>query len=246
MQPGWIDYLLMFLLIAVVPVWAVVEYRRLLRSLQRGRREARLRAYWLTIVWEWLFSLGIVIHWMSSGRSLSELGLGVQPGPGWMVGNGLVLVGSVFFIAQTFVLLRDPERLVELKAQLEPVRPMLPHDDREAAWFNVLAVTAGICEELMYRGFLLTLLKSVLGAPAAVLISSIAFGFGHLYQGRSGVLKTGAIGLVMAGLTLLSGSIWGPMLLHAIVDLGSGTLGRVAIARYSEAAPMADEDDQSY
>jgi len=48
----------------------------------------------------------------------------------------------------------------------------------------VLSPSAGLCEEFLYRGFLMDRLTSLTGhAPIAVLISSAAFGLSHLYQG---------------------------------------------------------------
>ena len=64
----------------------------------------------------------------------------------------------------------------------------------------------------------------------AVVLSSIAFGFGHMYQGKIGIVKTGGIGLALAGLYVLTGSLWAPMVLHAFVDVNSGFVGRKAMS----------------
>ena len=66
--------------------------------------------------------------------------------------------------------------------------------------------------------------------PAAGLAAA-AFALAHAYQGPSGVIKTGAVGVIMGSLYLLSGSIWGPMLLHAIVDITSGRIAHCALHR---------------
>jgi membrane protease YdiL (CAAX protease family) len=71
---------------------------------------------------------------------------------------------------------------------------------------------------------------SFIGAWPAVLGTSIAFGLGHAYQGRAGIARTGGLGLVLSVLAYLSATIWGPMLLHAAIDLNSGWLGRRALA----------------
>ena len=65
---------------------------------------------------------------------------------------------------------------------------------------------------------------------AAALLSSLAFGLGHAYQGPKGTLQTGLFGLAMAGLYLLTGSIWLSMVLHAVIDMVSGGIGREGIA----------------
>lgn len=89
--------------------------------------------------------------------------------------------------------------------------------------FVVVALTAGFCEEFLYRGWLLSItgfaLKSVwLG----LLISSILFGFAHLYQGRTGIISTGVLGLVFGLIYLASGSLLPGQILHTLLDLNNG------------------------
>ena len=60
--------------------------------------------------------------------------------------------------------------------------------------------------------------------PAAIL-SSIVFGVGHVYMGVRQIPNTAVIGLVMATLAILSGSLWPAMLLHAAIDWNSGEIG---------------------
>jgi membrane protease YdiL (CAAX protease family) len=79
-------------------------------------------------------------------------------------------------------------------------------------------VTAGICEEWLFRGYLLALLEPTTGTAAAVGISAALFGLAHAYQGVGGILKTGVVGLVMGGLAWATGSIWAPILIHAAAD----------------------------
>ena len=49
-------------------------------------------------------------------------------------------------------------------------------------------------------------------------MSSIAFGLGHSYQGAGGMLKTGLAGVAFGVLFVISGSIWLPIIAHALLD----------------------------
>jgi membrane protease YdiL (CAAX protease family) len=105
---------------------------------------------------------------------------------------------------------------------LEPVGALLPRTEGERRLFAALAVTAGICEEVLFRGFLLFYLQEVfpgLEVAGAVAVSSIVFGLAHLYQGAVGTLMTGLFGAAMAILYVVSGSLVLPILLHALLDL---------------------------
>ena len=88
----------------------------------------------------------------------------------------------------------------------------------------MVSITAGVCEEILYRGLLLATLVSLVGTWPAVAITSLIFGLGHAYQGISGIAKTGLVGLVLAWFTVSSGSLYIAIVLHAIIDLTSGRL----------------------
>jgi membrane protease YdiL (CAAX protease family) len=74
---------------------------------------------------------------------------------------------------------------------------ILPQSALELLPFMALAITAGLCEEFLYRGFAMAVL-SRLGSPVwgTILISSIVFGLAHLYQGRGGFFSTLILGTV--------------------------------------------------
>ena len=99
---------------------------------------------------------------------------------------------------------------------------MLPHDERELRWFGAVAVTAGICEELLYRGFMIWYLQHWLPLVLAVALAAIIFGFGHFYQGTRGMILTAVVGAFLAATYLVSGSLFAPMAIHALMDLYSG------------------------
>jgi membrane protease YdiL (CAAX protease family) len=99
---------------------------------------------------------------------------------------------------------------------------LLPRSRAERHLFALVGVTAGVCEEWLYRGFFLAVVAAVVpGLPTAglVLVAAVAFGLAHAYQGRAGILTTGVLGGVLAGVYLSTGSLLLPMLLHAAIDL---------------------------
>ena len=99
---------------------------------------------------------------------------------------------------------------------------MLPRTRRDLRHFIGLSITAGIVEEIVYRGFVLWYLGLFMPLWAAVVVSSVAFGLGHSYQGARGGLRCGLIGLVFAIFYIVTGSIWLPIIGHAILDILQG------------------------
>jgi len=131
--------------------------------------------------------------------------------------------------------MRRPDQLREVRSAMGDLGHLAPRTPYENNLFGAVAVTAGVCEEILYRGLLLAVLIPAMGTWPAVAVSSLIFGLGHVYQGWVGIGKTTLVGLVMALLTVFSGSIFVPMLLHAVIDLTSG--------RMMGAALFLDADD---
>lgn len=100
----------------------------------------------------------------------------------------------------------------------------MPRPGREYRYFFGLSMTAGVVEEIIYRGFLLWYLAQFMPTWAAVLLSSVAFGLSHSYQGLSGGIRTGLVGLGFAVLYVISGSIWLPIIGHALLDILQGAM----------------------
>lgn len=104
---------------------------------------------------------------------------------------------------------------------------MLPRRRREKLWFALVSVTAGIGEEIVYRGFLSFLLIGLFPAApfyAILAVAGLIFGAAHCYQGFSGIIKTGLLGVMFTSLYFASGSLLPGMLLHFISDFSSNFL----------------------
>jgi uncharacterized protein len=80
----------------------------------------------------------------------------------------------------------------------------------------------GVYEEIFARGLLLARCRALMGGTwAPVLVSSLLFGLGHLYQGWIGVGQTTIIGIVLALVVIRWGSLWPAILAHALLDISS-------------------------
>ena len=100
---------------------------------------------------------------------------------------------------------------------------LLPRTLPEKVVFAFLSLAAGVGEEIPYRGFAIPLLASLTGSEwTAALLSSLAFGMLHGYQGWLGVARTAAMGFLLSASFILSGSLWPAILAHALLDVVSG------------------------
>lgn len=78
----------------------------------------------------------------------------------------------------------------------------------------ILAIVPGIVEELFFRGFALSGVRSSTGPIAAALITAIAFGVFH--QDARRLVVTITLGLILATLVIRFGSIWPAMIAHVL------------------------------
>jgi membrane protease YdiL (CAAX protease family) len=102
---------------------------------------------------------------------------------------------------------------------------MLPHRGIELTLWIALSVTAGICEETIFRGYLqrqfMALTKS---APAGIVFSAAAFGAAHAYQGFRMVILICLYGAMFGILAYWRGSVRPGMIAHAWNDSLNGVL----------------------
>lgn len=234
------DHLVVVALLAVLPVHGVWEYRRLMRRVRAGSPDARLRVYRMTIVSQWALTAGIVGFWWATGRGAAGLGLAVPGGGRLVAGVAVTVLGLGFLLTQwRAVTAMDENGLAALRAQFASVGDLLPRTAREGALFRWLSLTAGVCEEIVYRGYLIWYLGAFMGAWAGAAVAGVAFGALHAYQGKAGAVRTGLVGLGMGALYVGTGSLLWPMILHTAIDVQGGAVGRRVLAPATAAAEPA-------
>jgi membrane protease YdiL (CAAX protease family) len=86
------------------------------------------------------------------------------------------------------------------------------------------AIEAGVVEEVIVLGYLVTRLQQLSWSPAvAILASAVLRGSYHLYQGLGGFVGNVAMGLLFGVLFLRWGRrTWPFVVAHALLDIGAG------------------------
>lgn len=191
----------------------------------------RRRAYATIALHHWLLSALLLTQWLRQDRPLDELGFRLTLGPGFWAAAGLVLLVFSFLGYQRRRVRSDPELTKAVRETVRHIGWLLPSTRAELRRFRGVALTAGVCEELFFRGFLLAYLDHYLPTWAAWLAVVLWFGLGHAYQGWLGVLQTGVAGALFLTVRLLSGSLYLAMVFHAGLDMHSGALVQWARAQ---------------
>jgi membrane protease YdiL (CAAX protease family) len=219
------DIWLIFLVLGVVLPWRGQARMKKLLMMQHVSTMERLSLYASTIAFQWLAVAVVAWRAWAHGFTTSELGLLVSDKGRILVA---VVVGTATIASLQWLNLRRVGRIpVEARGSLQAIAErILPQSTVELLPYLALAMTAGLCEEFLYRGFAMAVLLHVgLPAWAVVLLSSVLFGLAHSYQGRGGIVMTLLIGLILGTSRLAYGSLVPAIFWHSAVDVVAGTAG---------------------
>jgi uncharacterized protein len=207
------------------PLWDYfVEWPGLLKRLKVDPRGGRLREYRHAIVAQW--AMASVAAWLWWRRDGAWAAFGLRAHAQWWLAGVLVFLAALAGVQiANYFNVRRSEKVRELvRKSIGFVEPLVPHRAEEMRWFVAVSLTAGICEEFLYRGYLIWAVGSYVGWWGGVVFSVVAFAVVHAYQGRRGILTAGTLGVLLAAVVALTGSLVPAMAVHAWVDFGSGMI----------------------
>jgi uncharacterized protein len=175
----------------------------------------RIRMYERTILTEWVVFAFVVLGVWLAGSPLATV-----VGERWRSLRDVlrdVGIGVAFSIVSTILLsVLDPRGH---GSQDRAVRFLLPHGQVEIMLWIALSITAGICEETLYRGYLQRQFMAFTNnTPAGILLAGAAFGLAHSYQGLHWAVVIGIEGVLLGALAYWRKSVRPGMIAHAWKD----------------------------
>ena len=233
------DHLLVMVILFGLPIRAFFSMRALRTAAPEALPALRRRIWTNAIVSQWLLVALVVALMVALRREPAAMLLVPRPTAG-MLG---VLVGLATMVSlvvrQRGSITTDETVRQKVRERLAPVVRLMPASRAEFALFAVLACTAGICEEFLFRGYLLWYGSQFMPVLWAGALQAVLFGVAHFYQGRRGIVLTGFAGVFLTAVTFVSGSIWPAVLIHALMDLNAGDLALRAFTGEARPAEVA-------
>jgi membrane protease YdiL (CAAX protease family) len=229
-------HIIAIFLIVAVPIWDHFETKRLKTS---SDPRVKIQSYQKTVGWLWAGSVVACIVLglrtvLTIHRDAGEASW--LPGSGFIIGfMGAALVALFLPI---FLMMRSETTRARIAKSLEKLNFILPKTGEERRWFVLVAITAGVCEEILYRGFLIYYFRELpisIGVIGALILSSCFFGLAHLYQGVVGIVQTTILGAIFGLIFIVTGSLLLPMVLHALIDL------RILLILKADDRPLSSE-----
>jgi len=183
-----------------------------------GPKFGRVSGYVVVIIFEWTV---VAFIWFGTTRGVGISGL---VGGSWARPIHILrdlLVAVAFLIVATGVL-NALDYFVKT-APNQAIRNLLPQGPIEVVLFLATSVTAGFCEELIYRGYLqrqfTALTHTVTGG---ILLQAIVFALSHAYQGWNYVVLIAVLAGMLGVLAHWRKSLRPGMIAHALQDGISG------------------------
>lgn len=209
--------MLALLVIAVPALGALVAARVRRAEDTQPRKHAR---YARTMLVLWTMTALAMYALQLHGETVADVGVRAAAQPLAYV-LGLLIVGALLTVS-------GAGRGDIAQSYASAIKIVVPLTAADWLWFVPVAATAALCEEFLYRGYALTQIAGLTGSvTTGAIVSSIAFGLGHAYQGRIGMVGTALTGLLYASLYLFGGSLGPCMVAHFLQDIvGAALLSR--------------------
>jgi len=195
-------------------------------------KHGRVPIYVTTMVWEWLL---LLYAWW--GMRQRKVSLGQITGGRWntvedvlldiAIGVGFWLLIALLLAAIGYALgLGGAKQMQQAK---ENILVLLPEGPLEVLLWIGLSITAGFCEELLFRGYLMAQFAAATRNVAlGLLLQALVFGGSHAYEGWQRMILISIEGVALGLLVILRKNLRSAMIAHGMQDAVAGLLGRLA------------------
>ncbi len=210
------------IVLALLGVWAFLG-KIFFDRMSAAATPYRARMYLTSICLEWVMFVIVIAgvrwngasvllvvgdHWRSVREVLRDVGVAVGF---WVVAAVLLFMFS---------------KLLGINTMPRNMQFVLPQGTVELTLWIGLSVSAGICEETIFRGYLQRQFVALTrNGPAGIVIAAAAFGAAHAYQGLRRAILIGLFGAMFGILAHWRGNVRPGMIAHAWQDTLGGLAG---------------------
>jgi len=201
----------------------------------KENQNARLKYYNGSILGLWIPTIFILLLVIFTELTLKNIGLSVPNintdilGP--LITYSVFAVVLFYFFGLLYYSIgyhisdkvrKKMKQVKEKEWKNDDFSQILPVTNNEKRVWNYVSLTAGITEEIIYRGFLLFALSYLFPDFSVwfiIIFSSLLFGLAHTYQGFvTGVVRTTVIGIILSIFYIGIGSISPLIVFHFLVN----------------------------
>jgi len=224
--PHWIDHILAFILCVGIPLYGALQRKDGFTGISFNS-EQKKRIYISGSLSLFIMAAVVMFIWLIFQRPLAEIGL-TQPQnfKSWW---WMIIVFVIVYLADTILTLSSKKGIETTVDNWKKRTPFLPTKRTELPEYFLLCFSAGVFEEIVYRGYLVNYCWYLFDGNdyqqwLAIVLPAFVFSLAHFYQGGKAVIKIFVLAVFFGYLFVYSGSLLIVMILHFLVDAAGGLL----------------------
>ncbi|WP_353778250.1 CPBP family glutamic-type intramembrane protease [Winogradskyella sp. 3972H.M.0a.05] len=214
-------YIISALIVGLLfPLYAIANGKKT-KDLLIENPEYRKLVFRQTAIILILLTIITIAPFLLQKESLSTIGLDFLDKPLWVISLFIISVASLYLFKSVKFTVKNAQKFNNGNKR---VAFLMPTTKTQYKLTIYVSFVAGICEEIIYRGFLYWMLLDYFPLVVAVIVTNVPFALAHLTTtGKKNSFGAFVLGLIFSGAYILTDSLWLPILLHIIVDLYSMT-----------------------
>lgn len=210
-------HVLMFLIGLIYPMYLIFANKKTNNRLKNDENY-RLAYYKQIIFIFWMLTCLVI------GNTFIDQSMSLNFYPAFNTIGIVLAVLILLFIGLQIVSSKVPtmEKAESVIEKTKDIYHYLPKSKWEYIWFNVLSLSAGICEEIIFRLFMFSYLLINTNLTAAFILTNLIFALTHMDTSKRNSLNSFILGLLFTAIYYFTDNIWLPIILHSSIDLSLG------------------------
>ncbi|MFN5422825.1 MAG: CPBP family intramembrane glutamic endopeptidase [bacterium] len=221
--PSIADHIFIWAFGIIIPFLSGVQSQKISDSITFDSR-ARISLYLTNSLMLSIAGSAILVLWLATDRPFEHLGFRTIH---WQHQQVIIIATILFILLYVADTLNTKKAIRQKGSSPEWIKKysFLPQRRKELTSYILLCLCAGIFEEIIYRGFMVTYFMPAdqEGFPLiALLAPAFLFGLAHYYQGWAAVIKIGIFSILFGIIFIYSKSLYPTIVIHFLVDVLSG------------------------
>ena len=221
--PSTLDHIFIWAFGIIIPFLMGLQSDRLSDQIVFDSR-SRIKLYIANSIMLAIAGSSILLLWLATKRNAKTLGFTEINNKYSAV---VLIIIILFFLIYLIDVLYNYKSIKQKSSTPEWIKKysFLPHKNKEIPSYLLLCACAGIFEEIIYRGFMVTYFMPTISNEfpwLAISVPAFLFSMAHYYQGWTAVVKIMVFSILFNVIFIYSGSIYPSMIIHFLIDLLSG------------------------
>ncbi len=224
--PNWADHIVVFIFCILLPLSAIRQNLKNNSAVVYNSKQ-KLTIYFSTCLSLFIMAAIIVSVWLLFKRPLAAIGLTVRiDGRLWI---WTVIAFVILYAADTISSVATPKNIAASLSDWQKRTPFMPTIRKELPVYLLLCLCAGVFEEIVYRGYMVTYFEHLFRGSGyqqslSVVLPALVFSISHFYHGIKNIIKIFILSAFLGFIFIQSGSLVIVMLLHFIINVIGGLL----------------------